>query len=78
MNRQLHFAQNFENAKQSEKQIAQIFDNHLNYFKVQLHSFTKKTTQNEFFYQVKIRIKNCADDFSEYFRQKRKFDHFSD
>ena len=34
MNRQLHFAQKFQNAKQSEKQIAQIFDNHLNYLKI--------------------------------------------
>ena len=31
MNRQLHFAQELQNVIQNDKQIAQIFDNHLSY-----------------------------------------------
>ena len=42
INRQVYFVQEFQNAKQNAKQIAQIFDNHLNYLKIQLHTFTEK------------------------------------
>ena len=31
----------------------------------------RDTTQNEFFYQIKIRFKNCADKFSKYFWEKK-------
>ena len=63
MNRQLHFAEEFQNAKQNEKQIAQIFDNHLSYLKTQLHSFAKKQRRMNFFIRLKFALKFALTTF---------------
>ena len=63
MNRQLHFAQKFQNVKQSEKQIAQIFDSHLSYLKIQLHSFTKKQRKMNFFIKLKFALRTALTNF---------------
>ena len=71
MNRQLHFAQKFQNVRQSEKQIAQTFDNHLNYLKIQLHSFTKKQRRMNFFIRLKFALKTALTNFQNIFDRKK-------
>ena len=71
MNRQLHFAQKFQNVKQSEKQIAQIFDSHLSYLKAQLHSFTEKQRRMNFFIRLKFALKAALTNFQNIFDRKK-------
>ena len=71
MNRQLHFAQKFQNVKQNEKQIAQIFDNHLNYLKIQLHLFTEKQRKINFFFKLKFALKVALTNFQNIFERKK-------
>ena len=70
MNRQLHFAQKFQNAKQNEKQIAQIFDNHLSYLKVQLHSFTEKQRRINFFIRLRFALRAALTNFQNIFDRR--------
>ena len=63
MNNQLHFAQKFQNAKQSEKQSAQTFDNHLNYLTTQLHSFIEKQRKMNFFIRLKFALRTALTNF---------------
>ena len=63
MNRQLHFAQKFQNVKQSEKQTAQAFDNHLSYLKAQLHSFTEEQRRMNFFIRLKFALRAALTNF---------------
>ena len=71
MNRQLHFAQKFQNVKQDEKQIAQIFNNHLSYLKAQLHSFTKKQRRIIFFIRLKFALRTALTNFQNIFDRKK-------
>ena len=71
MNRQLHFAQKFQNVKQNEKQIAQIFDNHLNYLKIQLHSFTEEQRRINFFIRLKFVLRIALTNFQNIFDRKK-------
>ena len=70
MNRQLHFAQKFQNVKPNEKQTAQIFDNHLSYLKFQLHSFTEKQRRMNFFIRLKFALKTAMTNFQNIFDKK--------
>ena len=69
MNRQLHFAQKFQNVKR-EKQFAQIFDNHLNHLKIQLHSFTEKQRKMNFFIRLKFALKTALTNFQNIIDKK--------
>ena len=71
MNRQLHFAQEFQDVRQSEKQTAQIFDNHLNYLKAQLHSFTKKQRRINFFIRLKFALRAALTNFQNIFDRRK-------
>ena len=70
MNRQLHFAQEFQIVKQSKKQFAQIFDNYLNYFKIQLHLFTKKQRRMNFFIRLKFALRAVLTNFQKIFDKR--------
>ena len=70
MNRQLHFAQKFKNAKQSEKQIAQTFDSHLSYLKAQLHSFTQKQRRMNFFNRLRFALRTALTNFQNIFDRR--------
>ena len=71
MNRQLHFARKFQNVKQNEKQIAQIFDSYLNYLKIQLHLFTKKQRRINFFIRLKFALKAALTNFQNILNRKK-------
>ena len=70
MNRQLHFDQKFQNAKQSEKQFAQIFDNYLNYLEIQLYSFTEKQRKMNFFIRLKFALRAALTNFQNIFHRR--------
>ena len=63
VNRQLLFAQEFQDARQGEKQTAQAFDSHLSYLEAQLHPFTEEQRRMNFFTRLRPALRAALTNF---------------